>query len=196
MQNNNIEKLYSDIANIYDPEFEEKAEYQVPNILQEIFYKYQIHEGVVLDLGCGTGKLSKYIGHSFLYEGIDLSESMLKIAKDRGYKTHKGDMLEILKTFENKSVDHVVALSSLYFVKDFEILIKEVERVARISYFFTLEQFSDSVKEIMSNRGIDIINHPIDLIDVPSEEFKNVHLWTRPNTDDKIFGNVVFKILS
>lgn len=195
-QRKNVTALYNEAARIYDVSFEGKAEYQIPKILTSIYEKYNIKEGRILDVGCGTGKLREYLGDTFTYEGIDISEVMIDEAKKRGFKGYIGAAEDLIETFEDQSVDHIVALSSLYFIKDFEKLIKEFERVAGKSIFVSLEQFKPEIVEMMKKKGIDIYNHSATVITDSTEIVQNTFLWKRPNTGDRISGDLVFKKLS
>jgi ubiquinone/menaquinone biosynthesis C-methylase UbiE len=192
IQRENVANLYNEAAPIYDDSFEGKAEYQIPKILKEIYEKYSIVGGLILDVGCGTGKLKEYLGESFDYEGIDLSPAMIEQAQKRGYVGQVGAVESVIKTLPDKSVDHVVALSSLYFIRDIENLLKEFERVARKSFFVSFEYFEPETIEMMKNKGIKIYNHPNSLIRNPTEVASNTFLWKRPNTEQKIFGDIVF----
>lgn len=194
-QRKNVALLYDEVAPIYDESFEGKAEYQIPRILLETYQKHGITEGNILDIGCGTGKLRKYLGDSFNYQGIDISPAMIEQAKKRGFEGYIGAVEDIIKTFGDKSIDHIIALSSLYFIKDWEKLAKEFERVARQSIFVSLEQFEPRIIEMMKGRGINIYNHSSSVIQNPTEIIKDIFLWKRPNTDDRILGDLVFKKL-
>jgi predicted TPR repeat methyltransferase len=189
-----IERMYDSIALVYDVEYEERADYQAPKILTDLYKKYQITNGSILDIGCGTGKLKKYLRGNFTYSGIDLSSNMIKEAESRGYKGYLGPTSEIIKTFSDKSFDHVVAMSSLYFMPNFNLLIDQIERVAKKSYFITLEQFDGETLAHMDKKGIKLYNHSRNIISNPTEIVENVFLWKRPGTAIKIFGDVLFKI--
>ncbi|HMO78141.1 MAG TPA: class I SAM-dependent methyltransferase [Candidatus Paceibacterota bacterium] len=196
-QRRNVILLYDEAAPIYDESFEGRAEYQIPRILLETYQKYGITEGTLLDVGCGTGKLREYLGDLFIYKGIDISPTMIEEAKKRDFEGYIGAVEDIIKTFGDKSIDHITALSSLYFIKDWEKLVKEFERVARQSIFVSLEQFdSEVINIVMKERGITIYNHSASVIENPTEVIKNVFLWKRPNTQDRIFGDMAFKKLS
>ena len=75
---------YSSFASVYDQfmdnvPYEEWAEY-----LTGLLGEYQVHDGLVLDLGCGTGSLTEILakkGYDMI--GIDNSEDMLQIAMDK-----------------------------------------------------------------------------------------------------------------
>ena len=82
-----IHGSYEGFAYVYDTfmdnvPYEEWAEY-VTGILQE----YGITDGLVLDLGCGTGSMTELLaekGYDMI--GVDLSADMLEIAMDKRSK--------------------------------------------------------------------------------------------------------------
>lgn len=76
-------EAYTSFAQVYDlfmdnVPYEEWCEY-IKSLLKE----YKIENGLVLDLGCGTGKLTRLLedaGYDMI--GIDYSEEMLEIARE------------------------------------------------------------------------------------------------------------------
>ncbi|WP_075681809.1 class I SAM-dependent DNA methyltransferase [Roseburia sp. 831b] len=76
-------EAYTSFAQVYDlfmdnVPYEEWCEY-IKSLLKE----YKIEDGLVLDLGCGTGKLTRLLedaGYDMI--GIDYSEEMLEIARE------------------------------------------------------------------------------------------------------------------
>ena len=75
---------YTSFASVYDTfmdniPYEEWAEYLV-GLLKE----YGIHDGLVLDLGCGTGNMTELLATSgYDMIGIDNAEDMLEIAMEK-----------------------------------------------------------------------------------------------------------------
>ncbi len=75
---------YSDFASVYDMfmdniPYEEWCEY-----LTGLLKKYNINDGLVLDLGCGTGTLTEMLadrGYDMI--GVDNSEEMLAVAMEK-----------------------------------------------------------------------------------------------------------------
>lgn len=77
-------EAYTSFASVYDTfmdniPYEEWAEYLM-NLLKE----YGIHDGLVLDLGCGTGNMTEILAASgYDMIGIDNAEEMLDIAMEK-----------------------------------------------------------------------------------------------------------------
>lgn len=77
-------QAYTGFAQVYD-EFMDNIPYEewsayVIGLLKE----YGVHDGLVLDLGCGTGNVTEHLavaGYDMI--GIDLSEDMLAIAQEK-----------------------------------------------------------------------------------------------------------------
>ena len=61
----------------------------------EILQKLNFNPKNILDLACGTGKLAEiFLKNGYNIEGVDLSEAMLKIARKRGLKTYRRNMVD------------------------------------------------------------------------------------------------------
>ena len=73
---------YTSFAEVYDlfmdnVPYEEWADYLI-----DIFAENQVKDGILLDLGCGTGKLTRlFAKHGFDMIGVDNSMDMLEIAR-------------------------------------------------------------------------------------------------------------------
>lgn len=90
----------------------------------------------ILDLGSGSGYITNYLCDKRLNAmGIDFSEEMIKIAKDRypNLKFLLGDFINIERHFEDASVDGLIAIYSLYFIpkEDFDNVLKSLYKVLR-----------------------------------------------------------------
>lgn len=79
-------EAYHSFAKVYDlfmdnVPYEEWFEY-ISSLLRE----YGIEDGLVLDLGCGTGKMTRLLAQAgYDMIGVDNSEDMLEIARDAEY---------------------------------------------------------------------------------------------------------------
>lgn len=195
IQRDKVTSFYDHIGSVYDEQFESKAEHESPRILADLYKEFGIVDGTIEDIGCGTGQLKNYLGSTFEYKGIDLSEEMAKIAQQKGFDVSIGPAEEIIEQIPDKSVDHVTALSSLYFFPDIKQLIKDCERIAKKSIFLTFEQFDQELINVMKEKGIQLYNHDSGIVDNPDRVIKDILLWKRPQTGQEIYGDIVFKIL-
>ncbi|RGY97813.1 class I SAM-dependent methyltransferase [Clostridium sp. AM58-1XD] len=121
-------EAYSGFAAVYDLfmdniPYEEWCEY-----LSGLLRKYGIEDGLVLDLGCGTGTLTELLaekGYDMI--GVDVSEEMLQIAMDkRALSGH--DILYLLQDMREfelyGTVRAVVSIcDSLNYIMDYEDLV-------------------------------------------------------------------------
>ena len=72
-----------DLAFIHDVGYSEFARKAAPGIL-DIFARHKIHNGLIVDLGCGTGLWAEQlIKRGFDVVGIDISEAMIQLARRR-----------------------------------------------------------------------------------------------------------------
>ena len=75
---------YTSFAQVYDL-FMDNVPYEAwGEYLDMLFKEYGIEDGLVLDLGCGTGKLTRFLaekGYDMI--GVDYSFEMLDIAKEQ-----------------------------------------------------------------------------------------------------------------
>lgn len=87
-------EAYSGFAQVYDA-FMDNIPYQEwSKYLIALLNEYGILDGIVLDLGCGTGKITRYLSENgYDMIGIDNSEEMLSIARDNS----SGQILYLLQ---------------------------------------------------------------------------------------------------
>ena len=116
---------YSSFASVYDQfmdnvPYEEWADY-----LTGLLGEYQVHDGLVLDLGCGTGSLTEILatkGYDMI--GIDNSEDMLQIAMEK--RADSGlDILYLLQDMREFELYGTVAAvvsicDSMNYLTDYE----------------------------------------------------------------------------
>jgi len=119
---------YNKIANIFD----KRRNWIPPDFT--ILEKY-INQGErILDLGCGNGRFSEVVGSNADYYGVDVSERLIEIAKEK-YPNGKFFVSEpFALPFENNFFDKVFCLAVLHhipskkFRKDF---LKETKRILK-----------------------------------------------------------------
>jgi ubiquinone/menaquinone biosynthesis C-methylase UbiE len=83
-------------------------------------------KGTGLEIGVGTGRFAAPLGIQF---GIDPSEKMLKIAKERGINVQQGSGENL--PFSNASFDYIAIIITICFVKNPQKVIKEACRVLK-----------------------------------------------------------------
>jgi len=105
-------------------------------MLTDWFPRLELHGGVALDLGCGTGAEAEYLAkEGMMVDAIDKSETVVKAAKERcqglTVDVIQGDFLEFQLRPEYYSL--AVANNSLPFVKkaDCVALLKSVQEAIR-----------------------------------------------------------------
>lgn len=83
-------EAYTSFASVYDTfmdniPYEEWAEY-----LSGLLAEYEVTDGIVLDLGCGTGTLTELMAaRGFDMIGVDYSEEMLEKTDQRSCKKYR-----------------------------------------------------------------------------------------------------------
>jgi len=98
------------------------------------FLKLVPKRSTVLDIGCGSGRVSKFlIDRGFGVVGIDISRNMLKLAKQKAPQAefHRQDMRDL--DFPKESFDAVLALYSIIHVprKYHSGIFKKINRVLK-----------------------------------------------------------------
>ena len=87
----------------------------------------------LLEIGCGSGHWSKFFaGRGFEVTGVDVSNRMLQIAKNKNIPNatfHSSDAHSL--PFEDNSFDVTVAITTLEFVANAELVLQEMHRCTR-----------------------------------------------------------------
>lgn len=95
-------EAYTGFAEVYDL-FMDNVPYEEWNrYLTGLLKEYEISDGLVLELGCGTGRMTRLLSKSgYDMIGVDNSEEMLQIARDAG-KESEGILylLQDMREFE------------------------------------------------------------------------------------------------
>lgn len=80
-------QAYTRFAEVYDTFMDNVPYEEWASYLISLLKEYGIEDGVVLELGCGTGNLTRILAESgYDMIGIDNSYEMLEIARDREYE--------------------------------------------------------------------------------------------------------------
>ena len=109
------EKLYNELAPYYDlfkfNDYKKQSNF-VLNIIENSFAPNKEKKIKALDLACGTGEQIKILGKKINFDGLDINEGMLKMARKKNPKANvfKGDLnkLELKKS----QYDLIICLSS------------------------------------------------------------------------------------
>ncbi|MDO4188845.1 MAG: class I SAM-dependent methyltransferase [Lachnospiraceae bacterium] len=79
-----MSQQYSDFSNVYDLFMDNVPYEQWADSIVETLRKHGIEGGLVLDLGCGTGTLTRMLSdNGYDMIGVDSSEDMLMIAREK-----------------------------------------------------------------------------------------------------------------
>lgn len=109
--------------------------------LEEDCLKGYIENKKVLEAGCGTGLILQRISQvAKEAHGIDLSEGMLNLAKEKGLNVKQASVTEI--PFEDNYFDIVCSFKVLAHVEDIKTAIKEMARITNPGGALILEFYN------------------------------------------------------
>lgn len=92
---------YTEFAQVYDLFMDDVPYEEWGNFLLEQLRQAGIREGILLDLGCGTGRLTRFFaGEGYDMIGVDNSPEMLQLAKEAGEKEDILYLLQDMRNFE------------------------------------------------------------------------------------------------
>lgn len=94
-----------------------------------------LKNGKILDVGCGTGFSTKTIQEAgFDVIGVDISEPMVRIAKEKGLKVIKADFRKLL--FKENEFNGIISISALQWIhgKSYDEIMENYEKVAKEFY--------------------------------------------------------------
>lgn len=126
-------EAYTSFAEVYDQFMDNVPYREWADFLQEILQKEGINDGLVLDLGCGTGSMTEELaGRGYDMIGVDNSEDMLEIAMEKRQESGH-DILYLLQDMQEfelyGTVRAVVSVcDSVNYVSEKE----ELEQVFRL----------------------------------------------------------------
>lgn len=159
---------YDRLAKIYDAQYAKEQEAKIEAALGETHLK---PDSRVLDIGCGTGLLLKYIGNSVvLLVGIDISPHILTEAKTQAKRFQNVALLRAEAghpPFKSQTFDTVFAITLIQNTPDPARTLKEIKRIAKqdaivtvtaLKKEFTLKNF----RQLLKNAELSIITMKTD----------------------------------
>jgi len=174
-------KVYNKIAFDYANQFDKDT---TDNKYIDVFLSYLNKESRILELGCGTGRLTRYIyDKGYNIKGLDLSKEMLNIAK-KNHNKIKFVCKDIRKIdYKTDSFDALAIFYALFHLNKSEVL-KLFPRINKI-----LKKQGILGLILQEGSGEKIINTPLS-----SNEKLYLNLYTESEISSilKKFG---FKIL-
>ncbi len=126
-------EAYTSLASVYDQLMDNVPYAEWARYLHGLMEEYQVSDGLVLDLGCGTGMMTELLaGYGYDMIGVDSSEEMLGAAMEkRGISGH--DILYLLQDMrEFELYGTVRAVVSVCDSINYIIEGEELEQVFRL----------------------------------------------------------------
>jgi ubiquinone/menaquinone biosynthesis C-methylase UbiE len=90
------------------------------------------HEPKILDVGCGTGEVTLFIKNKFrthFIYGVDIDETALRSAKDKGIATFKVDVSREALPFPDNFFDLCTLLDVIEHLENPDYALEEINRV-------------------------------------------------------------------
>lgn len=117
---------YNRIADI----FTTKREQLTPDIL--FFKKYLKNGEKVLDLGCGSGRLSRIFNQNIKYIGTDVAKEFIRIAKEKYPKKSFIKTDYFLQPFNDNYFDKIFCLSVIHHIPSVTYRLKFLREIKRL----------------------------------------------------------------
>jgi len=118
-----LKDFYNEYAKYYEKiyrDYLEKSENSLRSIYEKYLNNHSDKKWMIIDLGCGTGRQLKFfkdiLGNKCLKAiGIDISESMIKLAKNKYYEIEwlEMDMLKLDKNWVNCKIKEIKDTSNV-----------------------------------------------------------------------------------
>jgi len=153
---------YDKLASTYDSLYRDEQALKIKHILRQVSLR---DSDLVLDAGCGTGFLFKYIHDQVSHlVGVDLSKGLLKVAlahaKQSGMKTVSLIRADVdFLPFKERVFDKVFALTLLQDSSKLNVTLREILRTAKDESTLTItglkKVFSEtSLKQTLTKEGL------------------------------------------
>jgi phosphoethanolamine N-methyltransferase len=136
-----VRRLFDQHAPEFDQALVERLDYRGPQLLLEAVRTHTDQRlGSVLDLGCGTGGITRFLAESYrpaCVVGIDVDAGLIARATERASKARLGDRLAFRTVtpgplpFADRSFDVVFSKDAMVHIADKEALFAEIFRLLR-----------------------------------------------------------------
>lgn len=141
---------YDDIAEGYEELHGEEQESKMAKIISDVDSSFlPTKTDRVLDVGCGTGISTESWGGECV--GIDPSIELIKIAQEK-FKGDKKKKFILAKAeeipFEDNFFDFVISVTSFQNFENIREAIKEIKRVGKKKFLFTVLRKSPKIEFI------------------------------------------------
>ncbi|MFN8431173.1 MAG: class I SAM-dependent methyltransferase [Spirosomataceae bacterium] len=148
----------------------------------------QNKEITILDAGCGTGGMMKYL-QSMAYKeigGFDFNESAVELSKTRGLNVKKTDILKVSQDFAASNFDVIVCNDVLYqfekseifkILKQFSQLLKPNGLIVTNNNAFKIFSGTHDIAVGSKNRFV-LSDFEKIISDIPELKIKKSHYWS------------------
>ena len=110
--------------------------------------------GTALDVGCGDGLLLQMLREKNIrVVGVDISDVAVTLCREKGFDVEKCDFTAEPLPYRDNSFDTVVALDVLEHVYSPEVLLAEMNRVAKSAIVISVPNFASLPARIQVARG-------------------------------------------
>lgn len=126
-----IKRLYDSFASTFDETLVKKLSYRTPSEISSLIATLNMSFAQGLDLGCGTGlsglALRKFVSESLV--GVDLSDSMIELARQRGIyeELHVTDIVNFMQKSKT-TFDLIVSCDVFVYLGDLNITFEHVSK--------------------------------------------------------------------
>jgi SAM-dependent methyltransferase len=123
--------MYQESARVYDALSRHKDYVSAAATLSQILHQVVGPNVSLLDVGCGTGRHLEYLQGQFRVAGLDQSEEMLRIARQRcpGVELHLGDLCDFTM---DRQFDAIICLfGSVAYTASLQGLEKALQNMVR-----------------------------------------------------------------
>lgn len=192
--------MHKEFAEIYDV-FMKHVNYKEWYTFLRNYIK---HKGEILDLGCGTGEfIHRFLKDGFSVTGVDISEDMLKIAKEKiERKNIKSSNYNLIKDNiadydHTEKVDYIICnfdtVNYLKNKKEFEKFADKAEKNLKKGGYLIFDIVTEEIFEEIFENGIFLDEEPeytsIWRYEKLNSEkyFVEIDLFIRQNEKDNLF---------